>query len=178
VVGSTEQSKTKHPNDTGVWFAASYYRGNIYPVQDVLTRLAADPAKVASELGHLTGHCIFCETPLNDPRSTAVGYGPICAKKFHLPWDAAKDARKAAAAAPAAEPKPTVAELAALAQTINATHDGEFLAAFRVDPLQAFLADGATRVKEEPIRVTGGFSAAKAGYDKLRFATKEEMDLW
>jgi hypothetical protein len=53
---------------------------------DLLTRLAADPAKVASEFGHLTGHCCFCSLELSDERSVAVGYGRKCAQHFGLPW--------------------------------------------------------------------------------------------
>lgn len=58
-------------------------RGQLAPL---LARLAAEPAKVAAEYGHLTGQCCFCARVLNDERSTAVGYGPICAEKFGLPW--------------------------------------------------------------------------------------------
>jgi hypothetical protein len=53
---------------------------------ELLTRLAADPAKVAAEFGHLTGHCCFCSLRLNDERSVSVGYGPVCADKFGLAW--------------------------------------------------------------------------------------------
>lgn len=52
----------------------------------LLSRLACEPAKVAAEFGHLTGHCCFCTRPLNDARSIEVGYGKICAQKFGLPW--------------------------------------------------------------------------------------------
>jgi hypothetical protein len=52
----------------------------------LLSRLACEPAKVAAEFGHLTGHCTFCARKLNDARSIAVGYGPVCAEKFGLPW--------------------------------------------------------------------------------------------
>lgn len=55
-------------------------------VSSLLTRLAENPAKVAAEHGHLTGNCCFCNRPLDDPRSTTVGYGPVCAKHFSLPW--------------------------------------------------------------------------------------------
>jgi hypothetical protein len=58
----------------------------VKPLTALLTRLAKDPAKVAADFGHLTGHCCFCSLPLNDPKSTRVGYGPICAEKFCLPW--------------------------------------------------------------------------------------------
>jgi hypothetical protein len=56
------------------------------PVAVLLESLASNPAKTAAEYGKLTGHCCFCEAPLKDARSTAVGYGPICADHFGLPW--------------------------------------------------------------------------------------------
>jgi len=55
-------------------------------LQGLLARLAAEPAKVAAEFGHLTGHCCFCSKKLKDGRSTAVGYGRTCAAKFGMPW--------------------------------------------------------------------------------------------
>lgn len=51
-----------------------------------LQAMATDPAKAAAEYGHLTGVCCFCNTALTDGRSTAVGYGPVCAKHYGLPW--------------------------------------------------------------------------------------------
>ena len=51
-----------------------------------LRALAADPAGVASEYGKLTGVCCFCSIPLTDERSTAVGYGAVCASHYGLPW--------------------------------------------------------------------------------------------
>jgi len=55
-------------------------------VVELLERLACDPAEVAGEYGRLTGQCCFCGLPLTDARSTAVGYGPVCAGKFGLSW--------------------------------------------------------------------------------------------
>jgi hypothetical protein len=52
----------------------------------ILTRLGDDPVGVAAEFGRLTGHCCFCSLQLSDERSTAVGYGRICAGRFGLPW--------------------------------------------------------------------------------------------
>jgi hypothetical protein len=54
----------------------------------LLANLASDPVGVAAKYGKLTGNCCFCNTALSDPRSTAVGYGPICAKHYGLPWKA------------------------------------------------------------------------------------------
>ena len=55
-------------------------------VTTLLCELAADPAGVAARHGRLTGNCCFCNTGLTDERSTAVGYGPICARHYGLPW--------------------------------------------------------------------------------------------
>lgn len=52
----------------------------------LLEELAQNPAEVAARYGKLTGNCCFCQTALRDARSTAVGYGPICAEHFGLPW--------------------------------------------------------------------------------------------
>lgn len=53
-----------------------------------LKALAVDPAKAAADYGHLTGVCCFCGIGLTDERSTAVGYGPTCARKWGMPWGA------------------------------------------------------------------------------------------
>jgi len=55
-------------------------------ITDLLTRLVADPEKVASEYGKLSGNCFACHKQLTDDRSIRVGYGKVCAKKFKLPW--------------------------------------------------------------------------------------------
>ena len=52
----------------------------------LLVNFATNPAKVASLYGKHTGHCCFCARTLTDARSVSVGYGPICADKFGLPW--------------------------------------------------------------------------------------------
>lgn len=68
-------------------------RGDLLParncspaIRDAVTRLATDPAAEASAHGHETGYCCFCGLTLTDPRSTAMGYGPICAQNWSLPW--------------------------------------------------------------------------------------------
>jgi hypothetical protein len=58
----------------------------------MLKDLAADPAGVAAKHGKLTGKCCFCNTKLTDPKSTGVGYGPVCAKNYDLPWGASMTA--------------------------------------------------------------------------------------
>jgi hypothetical protein len=71
--------------------------GNFFPIRSVqpdlkseltylLRQLARHPAETAAKHGQLTGKCCFCNTALTDEKSTAVGYGPTCAKHYHLPW--------------------------------------------------------------------------------------------
>jgi hypothetical protein len=52
---------------------------------DVLTAIVADPALAAKKYGALMCKCSFCGLPLTDDGSVMAGYGPICAKKWHLP---------------------------------------------------------------------------------------------
>lgn len=46
----------------------------------------ADPAAFAAQYGHNSGHCCFCNKELTDARSVSVGYGPVCAGHYGLPW--------------------------------------------------------------------------------------------
>lgn len=55
-------------------------------VVEALVDLALDPAGVASAYGRRCGACCFCGLELTDGRSVAVGYGPICADNYGLPW--------------------------------------------------------------------------------------------
>ncbi len=60
--------------------------GTASAITALLVNFAANPAKVASAYGKQTGSCCFCARELTDDRSVRVGYGPICADKFALPW--------------------------------------------------------------------------------------------
>lgn len=55
-------------------------------VEAALAQFNADPAAAAAEYGHAVGSCCFCRRELTDERSVSVGYGPICAERFGLPW--------------------------------------------------------------------------------------------
>jgi hypothetical protein len=55
-------------------------------IVELLEALNADPAKVASQHGVATDYCCFCNIVLKTKESRSVGYGPICAGKFGLPW--------------------------------------------------------------------------------------------
>lgn len=45
-----------------------------------------DPAEAAKLYGKMTSRCCFCGHELSTGESVAVGYGPICAEHFGLPW--------------------------------------------------------------------------------------------
>lgn len=70
--------------------AGRYLPSPAYPVQthviETLKALSADPAGTAAAHGKATGACCFCNTGLTDPKSLGVGYGPICAGHYGLPW--------------------------------------------------------------------------------------------
>jgi hypothetical protein len=75
------------------WFGRVNLDGTFQPgrdapanLADALRRFAADPAREAAAYGHRHEACCFCNRALTDPRSTIVGYGPICADHFGLPW--------------------------------------------------------------------------------------------
>lgn len=55
-------------------------------VEAALAEFNADPAKAAAEYGHAVGSCCFCGRELTDERSVTVGYGPVCAERWSLPW--------------------------------------------------------------------------------------------
>ena len=87
----------RYPNN--VWFGRILQDGTFQPGRDcsdavvgILRQLASDPAGTAAAHGHQSGACCFCGRDLNDERSTAVGYGPVCAAKWSLPWGEADDA--------------------------------------------------------------------------------------
>lgn len=55
-------------------------------VIEILKSLDSDPVEVMANHGHRNGECGFCGKELTDERSTEVGYGPVCAKSWNLPW--------------------------------------------------------------------------------------------
>lgn len=71
-------------------FEASGLGRNATGLVELLQRFAAEPEKVAAEYGKLHGRCCFCGTELTDARSTAVGYGKVCAAHFSMPYGEVK----------------------------------------------------------------------------------------
>jgi uncharacterized protein DUF6011 len=74
----------------GTFQPAAKLNGRTDAIVARLKEFACDPAKVAAEHGRLTGACCFCNIPLKDERSTAVGYGETCASHYGLPWGSTK----------------------------------------------------------------------------------------
>lgn len=81
--------------DGAAWFGRILRDGAFEPSRkqdvpaglvDALVAFAAEPARVAAEHGRRTGRCCFCDLRLNDPTSTAIGYGATCAKRWGQPY--------------------------------------------------------------------------------------------
>lgn len=88
-----------------VWYGRITTGGAFHParlcpesVATVLRDLASDPAGMVAAEGRKTGSCCFCRRVLSTDESLAVGYGPICADKFGLPWGDATPSAAAIAA--------------------------------------------------------------------------------
>lgn len=85
---------TAEPFGEGRWFGRITREGEFAPSREeappalvpALTRFACDPVVEAKRHAKLTGLCCFCNRQLTDERSTDVGYGPICAGHYGLPW--------------------------------------------------------------------------------------------
>jgi hypothetical protein len=67
---------------SGGVFEQSFKNAAPESLVSLLKDFSADPLAVAAEHGRLTGKCCFCNHPLTDPKSTARGYGPVCAKAW------------------------------------------------------------------------------------------------
>lgn len=52
----------------------------------IVKQIENDPIAYAKEHGYKTGRCCFCSRKLTDPKSVDVGYGPVCAEHYGLPW--------------------------------------------------------------------------------------------
>lgn len=68
------------------FFASPYFEPNYPGLVFSLQELIDDPVGTAARFGKETKCCSFCGIGLTDPRSQLVGYGPICADNYGLPW--------------------------------------------------------------------------------------------
>lgn len=85
------------PYGMNTWYGRIQTSGTFEPsrsctdeVVELLVNMSDHPAEAAAAHGHKTGNCCFCNRELTDERSTSVGYGPICAGHYGLPWGEAE----------------------------------------------------------------------------------------
>lgn len=78
----------------GIFTAARDCPAELLPF---LVKLGTDTANVAAMYGRASGSCCFCDAELTDERSVHVGYGPVCAKKWGMPYPTAKAVKNAKA---------------------------------------------------------------------------------
>jgi hypothetical protein len=81
------------PYGNNTWYGRIQTDGEFQPsrscndeVVDLLVNISDHPVEAAAAHGHKTGNCCFCSRQLTDKRSTDVGYGPVCAGNYGLPW--------------------------------------------------------------------------------------------
>jgi len=84
------------PYGQNTWYGRIHPDGSLSPSSHMsddiikfLKSFAANPARIAAEYGHVSGACCFCNTKITTDESVTVGYGPVCAKNFGLPWGVA-----------------------------------------------------------------------------------------
>lgn len=73
----------------GEWTQPSNATG-LAAIGYLLKRMSCDPVNTAKDYAKLTNNCCFCGQLLTDPASVEVGYGPICADHWGLPWGVKK----------------------------------------------------------------------------------------
>jgi len=61
---------------------------------NTLRAISENPSSTLAVMGRQTGECMFCAKELTDGRSVTVGYGPICAGHYNLPWGEEKGVRE------------------------------------------------------------------------------------
>lgn len=90
-INVTNGAGFNHPSNK--WFGRISRDGSWAPssvcearVTGLLKEIDADPAAAARINGREFGACCFCRQELTDKRSLDVGYGPICAGNWNLPW--------------------------------------------------------------------------------------------
>lgn len=62
--------------------------------EELVRRVASNPARECAVIGIRTNHCCFCGLTLTTPESVGNGYGPVCADNWGLPWANTPAARR------------------------------------------------------------------------------------
>lgn len=56
-------------------------------LKQFLMSFDSDPSKIGRQYGKASGNCCFCHRPITTDVSKKHGYGPVCAKRFQLPYE-------------------------------------------------------------------------------------------
>ena len=73
-------------NANGEWDASfRMYQGST-ELQREIESFCANPLESAILRGQAYSHCCFCNLELTNKASLQMGYGPICADNYGLPW--------------------------------------------------------------------------------------------
>lgn len=59
-------------------------------IKSAMEALAPNPTAWVAAFGQRVSYCVFCATQITTTESLAVGYGPVCAERFSLPWGTKK----------------------------------------------------------------------------------------
>lgn len=74
----------------GIDVETGEFRNTGFPMSDMARRtielVNEGPVEAAKAHAKVMGECCFCKSPLTDAVSLANGYGPVCAKKWGMPW--------------------------------------------------------------------------------------------
>lgn len=74
-------------DENGTFHASRFGDATLLPkIREELTAFDENPHKASSVRGHATGRCCYCGRRLDNAESVRVGYGPICAERYMLPW--------------------------------------------------------------------------------------------
>ena len=68
-------------------------RRPVQAVNDILNRVAVDPARVISEIGKESGRCCYCFAELTTVQSKIAGCGKTCADNYGVNYPRANDVR-------------------------------------------------------------------------------------
>lgn len=81
------------PMGADVWYGSINRDGSIRLtkvcpdwVLGLTSEFAKDPGAYAATYGKGSSRCCFCTTEITTAESLAVGYGPVCAGNYGLPW--------------------------------------------------------------------------------------------
>lgn len=76
--------------------AVEFSRVSTAPIREKVYAILRDPLGEAKTSGQKFSNCCFCNREIINANSLAVGYGPICAERYGLPWEGtAEEAKKA-----------------------------------------------------------------------------------